>query len=471
MNHLEDARKTARTINLSDTFSFLKRINAKRSFRIVSSFPNINGIKCEIEKDARCFKFRGDQLNLDVSPVKYQDENYGFGDAFALVNDAHERIEIKKGVGKASLKLAQGFASEGEFWEIESNFTEDQICQRAIVPFAGFHKAPVEFIKSGSFKIGDSLRVAGFVSVNISAHSVGIYDYDFEKNRYLFIDCYSAINQAEFQNLIASITYSYALISGCLLRDEIFILQSKTSAFEVITGYQFSRLEESRQGVSAIDPKMAKEFYKAQTTSYMPVENFQTLIQTSFDDVRFLRAIKIITESFGYPSEIRTATYSVALETLKNIILENNQDRINPFKNKTDAKRIIKDLKSIVNSNDDSLFNNKNAVLTKLEHLNQVTNSDGFILAFKLLGIELSTEDEECIGMRNDFLHGRIPFQNEREYNDEELNRTVFKFHYLVTSLIFKMIGYRGFLVNNLKMIDVLRYKRYDPNVPLFKEI
>lgn len=469
MNHLEEAKRTAKKLELRNTFSFLEKLGRKRAFRIISQFPTINEIKCEIWKGTRCFKFNCDPLNSSVSPALYQQDNYGFQDSFNLQSN-DELMEIKKGVGSISLKLANRFSSTGEFWEVESNFKDEVNYHRAVITLDKFHKLPVEFINSGSFETSDSLRVAGFIDLNLSENSIGVFDYNREKDNFLFIDCYNKISPSDFQKIIDAIAYPYALISGCLVRDEVFILQSSDSGFLNITGYQFSKLDDSKRGPEALNPKLLKEFMQAKTTPFFPIENFQNLVQTSLVDPRFFRAIKIITESFDYPLEVRAASYSVALETLKNIVVENNQERINPFKNKSDARNLINTLRKEVDKASESIFNNKETVFSRIEQLNQVTNSDAFLLTFKIMEIELTDEDKECINMRNEFLHGRIPFENEKGFNEYELHRIVFKLHFLVNALIIKMTGFNGFILNNLKMLDVLRYKK-DFNVPLFRKI
>ncbi|HCR52857.1 MAG TPA: hypothetical protein DIW27_00475, partial [Cytophagales bacterium] len=179
MNHLEQAEKTAKHLNHKDTVSFIRGLKSKRVFKIKSKFPTIEGIKCEIVKSDRCFKFECDGLSSSVSPVVYQSEHYGYGDPFELVND-NERILIQNGIGKISMKLAKRFASEGEFWEVESNFRKTPCCHRAIISLDGFYKPPVEFIQSGSFRIGDSLRVAGFINLTISEYPIGFYDYNID---------------------------------------------------------------------------------------------------------------------------------------------------------------------------------------------------------------------------------------------------------------------------------------------------
>jgi len=177
-----------------------------------------------------------------------------------------------------------------------------------------------------------------------------------------------------------------------------------------------------------------------------------------------------MTESSNYPLEIKASTYSVALETIKNIIIEDNQEKINPFKSKKVASSTIKILKSEIEKIDDSEFNSKESVLNKVEQLNQVGNKDSLILSFKLLNLTLTEDDKRCINMRNDFLHGRIPYNSESGDKDNELQHIVYKLHLLVTSLIMKNAGYSGLMLNYIKLVELLYFKKKIEE-PLFRRI
>jgi hypothetical protein len=259
-----------------------------------------------------------------------------------------------------------------------------------------------------------------------------------------------------------------------LIRNEFIIIEYADLKNDIVSGFHFRKIEESINGISSINPKLYKDINKTtKTPNYLSADFFSNMVSKSLTELRLFRSIKIITESSKYPLEIRASTYSVALETLKNIIIEENEEKINPFKSKSVASKTIQKFKCTVNELKDSEFNNKQAVLNKLEQLNQIGNRDSFLLAFKILGIPLSDDDINCINMRNDFLHGRIPYENEtqeKEEKDYQLQHIVYKLHLLITSLIFKYCGYSGHMLNNIKLVDLIHFNK-NIKEPLFREI
>ncbi len=294
-----------------------------------------------------------------------------------------------------------------------------------------------------------------------------MYDYNYEKNRYLFIETEGKFNYEEFEKIIESVIYCFGIVSGYVVRDEVYILKSNTCKFEKIEGFQIRKIEDTLKGIQAISPRDHKDFDKTLTKKeYLSETVFSNLIQQCLNDPRLLRAIKIITESFEYPFEIQAATYSVSLETIKNIIIEKNEEKINPFKDKKIAGQVIADLKKVIELVDITNFNSKETVLKKIEQLNQIGNTDSFFAMFHLLTIKLNEDDERCITKRNDFLHGRIPFENEPEdFKNNELKHIVYKYHFLLCAAILKNAGFSGYLMNNLRFAGELQLNKkiYEP--------
>ena len=107
-------------------------------------------------------------------------------------------------------------------------------------------------------------------------------------------------------------------------------------------------------------------------------------------------------------------------------------------------------MKDTVNSFETNCFNNRNVILNKIENINQLSNIDSILQSFKLLGIDLTDNDTFCIKRRNDFLHGKIPFENEMDQSMKitELRLIAFKLHFLICVLLLKMAGYNGYLMN-----------------------
>lgn len=170
------------------------------------------------------------------------------------------------------------------------------------------------------------------------------------------------------------------------------------------------------------------------------------------------------------PVEIEAASIFVALETIKQIIIEENIEKISPFANESFATTTINNFKNIILTAPDEEFNDKNSVLRKLDNLRVVGNNDSFKLAFKLVGFNLTKEDEKCISMRNRFLHGNIPFENEPEQQKKkELLNITLAAHLLTCSLILKYAGYKGVVKNFLKYWDLVN--KVENIAPLFRTI
>lgn len=158
------------------------------------------------------------------------------------------------------------------------------------------------------------------------------------------------------------------------------------------------------------------------------------------------------------------------METVKKIIIDENIEKIIPFINPSFAADTILKLKKIISAIPDNEFNDKASVLRKIDNLNTVGNNDSFKLAFKLVGFNLTKEDEKCILMRNRFLHGNIPFENEPEQTKKkELLNLTLNAHLLTCSLILKYAGYSGVVKNFLKYWDLVN--KIPNDASLFRSI
>lgn len=457
MERYEELKLTAEKVNLEETFAFLKSMTDLKKGVIKSEIPTINGLEIEFKKGDRCIDFStGPILNCE-EPVKYQNSSYGFLKPFEII-ESEKKYLIKNGAGSASIKMGQGFSSEGHLWELESNFSDSRGFFRAIFPIDGFTKTPVNYFLGQHFAVSSSLRAAGFVKVQINEYEIGFYDYDLDKQKHIFIECKNLIDYAVFEKLLEAVIYSFALISGSLVRNELTILKFSENDFTKLSGFQFRKVEDSIiSTVEIINPRIHKEYKKLAKTIYFPLDIFSKLTELCYNKKPLLRAVRIITQARGQPVEIEAASIFVALETVKQIIIEENIKKTSPFINSTFAKETIASLKEHVSLIPETKFNDKASVLRKLENLNMVGNNDSFKLAFELVGFKLTKDDQKCISMRNRFLHGNIPFENEPEQQKKkELLNITLNAHLLTCSLILKYAGYNGAVMNFLKYWDLV---------------
>ena len=471
MSKFEDIVKDAKTVSLSNTETFLKQLFSRQSYTIKSNYPTINSFFLDLEKGDRCFTFNAGQILPFGPPVKYQNKGYGFEDSFELTNETNH-LCVPKGVKSLQISFVGEYPIKGEIAEISSCKLVDKSFYRAIIPISAFSKKPYEHIESKAFKSGSWIRRAGFIELSVNGYSISFLDCKVNDKESLIIECSRLIDFQFFEQIVVGVIYSFGLLSGSLIRNEILFLRYHDHTLENVIGFSFRRIENSLNGLASIDPRIFAQASGSKKIGiyYLPPLIFQTLVENCIKDPRFLRAVKMITESAPFPLEIKASTYSVALETMKNIIIEDNSLKINPFKNKRKATETIKELKKIIELIDDQEFNNKKSVLNKLEQLNQVGNKEGFLLSFKLLSIQLSADDERCLIERNNFLHGNIPFENEVPRKNFEIQHIVYKLHMLLCALILKYSGYHGFILNNIKLIDLIYFKR-NINEPLLRQI
>jgi hypothetical protein len=471
MNDIDDIKANSIKVNLSQTINFLEKYQKTQKGIIHSEIPTIDGIGIQFTKGQRCFNYVADPLANCEAPVRFQAIGYGFQKPFAIVSPENICL-VKYGAGAIEFKLGTDISTEGELWQLESNLEGGNGFFRAVLPVDGFTQLPGKYIIGLPFLTETGLRYAGYIKIKCNEYGIGLYDYDIDKQRYIFIDCLNEIEYSKFEKIIESVIYSYGFISGCLVRNEIMILKHANIDFSQITGFQFRRVEDSIiSSLELLNPREHKEWEKLKKMEFLSEDIFSNIVQHCFNDPRLIRSIRIITETRNLPTEIQAASIFVALETIKQIIIEDNIKKLSSFRNADLASDIINQFKKIIGSLPDDAFNNKKRVLNKLNELNDVGNNESFYLAFELMGIALNNDEKNCIKLRNRFLHGNIPFQNELEQTRKgELQKITLTAHLLTCSLILKYFNFSGSVKNFLKYWDLVNG---DDKIssPLFKKI
>lgn len=161
---------------------------------------------------------------------------------------------------------------------------------------------------------------------------------------------------------------------------------------------------------------------------------------------------------------LKGGLYSIILEMLTSLITNENKDKLYTI---TD-KKMRKEFKNKLNNLAENFFishdlgdYNKSYIKAKISNINAQTNADKLKAPFQILSIELNENEEQIIKYRNDFLHGRNPYENkELEEQFKNLLYITLELNFLVNALILKYIGYDG-VVKNLSKI-YLDYKEID---------
>ena len=454
MEKYENIKEEPIEVDLTAVIDFLSEFKRIKKGKIISKYDTIDNLDIEFFNTEDCIEYKTAALNKIDQKIEY----IGFGllDSFEILID-DKRFQIFKGAKSARFKLSE-FEMNGKIKEIESNLLNSTGYYRAIFAIDGFTKIPSNYFWTKPFKIKQNIRAAGYLEINIDNYSLGFFDYKIENQNYLILDCRNELNINEFRKLVESILYSFALISGSLVKDTQYILKFKDADFNKVEGFSFKKSNES-----VITNKELYNYreYKAYSGTdglfFFPRKIFSNLAQYCHNDDILLRAVRIICQSRNLSVEIEAAAIFVALETVKGIVIKKNSEKITPFKDPKFAEQILKEFKVKIDSLDESNFNNKNSVINKLDSINQLGNNESFKMAFELVGFELNKSDLKCISMRNRFLHGNMPYDDKNEdIRMKELTKISLSAHFLTCCLILKYVGFNGVVKNFLKYLDLI---------------
>jgi hypothetical protein len=435
---------------LKPTFGYLSRLFKPTSVTLRSSYISLEGITATLGKADRHF-------SLAISGLKtYQGMDQDFEDSYGLFKPfKFEKngvvFDNPKGAANVLFNL-NGLSANCKLQQLESNIGYDarQYYRLMLPRVYNNNKDPYEFISSERLETDTGVvGGAGLINFTVNCQDFELFNCDEDEAWYLALDNVTPITFEVFKQTVNAVLFSLGFITGELHRNEMIILQSANADFQTINGCYYEQMKDTvSSGMEVVSPSLWEiKSQRRPTESYLDRQSFGNLVTLALNDQRLLRALQIITEGNAYPFEIRASVYSVALETIKNIIMEENQEKINPFKSREFAKKTVKDLVAHVRQLDDEAFNSKQAVINKLEHLNQVTNKDSFLAAFLVYNFQLSQSDKNALNSRNDFLHGRIPFEGGEDA-DLQLKIITYKMHYLVSILILKYVGFRGWIRN-----------------------
>ena len=452
----------------------------KQQFKIDSSSPLIQGVSVEVVREEQGYAFKAGAMNSVPNAWElYHDKGYGFFDAFTLKREEAE-WHLPDGVSLVTKTLSTG-VSNGMLGQVNNRFNDQTpTFHRLVVRQNLHHRTLTKHIESNRVQVGSTMRGGGLVNISIGEAKYVFYDFpvkqleEAQDQTYYFIDSSSPVLCVDFEKAVGAIIHASAFITGELPRDEMYIVQAKDSVFHDITGAQYRRLEKSIDtGMDVVAPLTMRSLKIGEMgTGYVSEAVLSALASHAYHDARILRALKIVVESGLYPLEIRGATYSVALETIKEVILEVYQDTVKPFRDKTHARSVIKRLREIIEGEEEERYNDKRTLLSKLDNLNAPANAAGFAACFEKLGIELNQRDLRVLNNRNDFLHGRIPFEDEfKGKENHELKHIVYRYHFLLSALVLKFCGYSGYIKNNATFFNAIARPSEKADESLFRMI
>lgn len=283
--------------------------------------------------------------------------------------------------------------------------------------------------------------------------------YAIEDIKCVFIDSLEKLSFDEFQSMAADIRLAFAFLTAKYYSGDVFTLISKDKHFRKISDVSYQSEGDPIYGKQQlINPTELFTFYRdidsetfrqkfSDFHNRFSKEIFGRFCTSLYDNPVLRRATEILVNSCSTKEPLQQGILgSVALETITELIAEENKSVIKPISEKSTARALIKRLKDVVKTEFETIPQEGSRVIeSKLSDLNKPTNKSKLLFPFQMFGIILSEIDEEILNYRNDFLHGRSPINHNKIW---ELEQIALKLHYLAGVVILKYIGYSGHVIN-----------------------
>ncbi|AWM14650.1 hypothetical protein DI487_12820 [Flavobacterium sediminis] len=432
------------------------------------SKSSLDGID-EVELSSLKNEFK---VEFDFNKYSRKSKNIGVGDVIKKVNfDSNEKTIIFNSVfiGRFSNQ-----SLEGSINELHSKGFSKSKKQyfKFVIPNSkslDIHFQIDHIVIENDYGIRSSVAT----KINLMDEEIFIMEEkDENKNKYIIIESRKKQTYEEFSNKTFAIRIALGYVSGYFAGNKGYFFSYSNAKMENYNDFYFTSLrDEIKTLMNPINTnpfswlndyrKVAEKYYKLKIFRPLTISEFSFLCNKLITNDEFTATILLIIESTKASLIFRPSGYSIALETLSDIIIGAEKEKIAPINSKQDFKDFKIDLIEVLNKHSTKeSFIDVNTLKVRIENINQITNLESLKKPFSILGITLLDEDLKVIKSRNDFLHGRVPdFKKQGanrsiELKDYDLYYASVRLYTLLNVLIFKMIGFDNYILNFPKIYE-----------------
>lgn len=447
---------------VNSTFRSIESFHNERAYRIIENEYPINGSIANITKDNDggfiCKIFLED---LHDYTYNQNIERFGVFEPIVFECTSSKYFAPKYSASRVSNTLTSPqvltlYLNSFQFG-LDNEF--DKKRHRLVIPV---EKEPnFEIIEFNSVKINGGVAFYGLVQLEINGKNFHMFKYknDDTGRVFLIIDSLDCLEFSDFKKNSGAIITAFGYLSGNLYLDEYYyltlddeLISSDNILYEkkeksALTGYSLLEPFRFLEYIKAI----GKEEYSHKKYPNMSKETFSNLCEIVKTNETYSRCCQLIIEGNQSKQQLlKAGIYSIALETLTNIIYEENKDRINPIEDKNLAKKIRVKLKEVISEYDTFISDYGFKILeSKINDINKPTNSKKLSVPFEIYNLKLSKDDLDMLNHRNKFLHGTSPFSEEDLKNKTtELDVIIARLHFMLNSLMLKYVDYSGHIIN-----------------------
>lgn len=428
-------------------------------------FPIDNAIATTVkDPDNSTFTCKFFLKDLHGHTFNQKADNFGINNEIILKNSEGDYLIKAKSASKVTVLLGSPQVITVTIKNLQTAPDDDFNNQRLrlIVPIP-FAKIDIDLFKCKPCKIEGTTTYAGLIEILIQDANFHLYTYEQPNTdkAFLFVDALELHSLSHFKRLSRTILIAFGFITGNLFQNEYYyqVVNDKEN-LSLIDDTAFEQQEKSIITNSALfDPMHFHDYLehfgkldllKTITLDLQP-QIFTNLCNALFNNETLSRCLLLILEgSHSRFLLLRAAIYSIAIETITNIIYEDNKDKMNPITDQLLADKIQSKMLGVIEEYEAFLPETAKKILeAKVADINKPTNAAKLSKPFELLGIKLSKDDIKILNHRNKFLHGTSPFkEDELESRQVEISYIGRRLLFMVNCLVLKYVGYRGHVIN-----------------------
>ncbi|OYU83668.1 MAG: hypothetical protein CFE24_10085 [Flavobacterium sp. BFFFF2] len=308
------------------------------------------------------------------------------------------------------------------------------------------------FTPSKYFKLSKSLKVkevfygCGILELEIDNININLFPYNdkITGRNYFIIETINNGEFINFKNIIDEIILAITYLTGTFLGNSVIFLGSKNNSFDEVKLLGIKSFFDDLKNSFAVIPDL--HYHReiiGNLNDFAESKHLEKLIDKIQTNLIYKRTILLICQAHSEPNYVKATLYSVALETITNLISELLETKNKPITDKATATKIRTELKKVLIEYKGTItIEAYKKIEGDLERINSMTNKQKLLLPFEFYNYTLEKKDIEAIEGRNNFLHGRIPENSDKHHLSIIVGRLLF----CVNFLVLKYIGFSGYI-------------------------
>lgn len=315
--------------------------------------------------------------------------------------------------------------------------------------------------------------------LHLTCSDLQVHHYEADDDHcFLIIDSLSLVSLEYMEKAAFNVLLSLGLLYGEMPLDESYIFVFESKDFTSIQALVYKSLVNTLKNDYSIytsnvysvlvplairkdpvngEPRICNIIHgRKWIIDEFPLDVFCKLVQNFLDSDALSWGGFYLINACHFTMEMQPSAYSTALETIASEVLSNKLPK--GMLNVIDSKNwpnVHADFDKVVDKYSQSgqiIVDNIAKVKAKINSISGPTNFDKLSKPFDIYGYRLTQEDEAIIHQRNGILHGAVKVSMTIDQAFQQLQNVSLGLHRLCCTLLLKMAGYQGYVINNQRL-------------------